>query len=89
LKRPVTGMKNIVIDTEAKTMTAVWESMKPIINCLIPIHYRSAKCDFRFITLDEFIKGKTDVRFCYESNMLFHDGFFRGKPYILVLPPAL
>jgi L-ascorbate metabolism protein UlaG (beta-lactamase superfamily) len=78
-----------VIDTEAKIMTGVWEAMKPIIHCLIPIHYRSAKCDFRFITLDEFIKGKTDVRHCYISEMCFHQGYMHQKPYILVLPPAL
>ena len=86
-----TGERNekYVIDTEATTMTAVWEAMKPIIHVLIPIHYRSAKCDIRVITLDEFIKGKTEVRYNYVSDMLFHEGFFRGKPYILVLPPAL
>ena len=76
-----------VIDTEAKIMTGIWETMKPIIRCLIPIHYRTEKCDFRFITLDEFIKGRPDVRHHFRSDMNF--GPFLPDPYILVLPPAL
>ena len=76
-----------VIDSEAKIMTGIWEVMKPIIRCLIPIHYRNEKCDFRFITLDEFIKGRTDVRHHFRSDMTF--GPFLPEPFILVLPPAL
>ena len=76
-----------IIDSEAKIMTGIWEAMKPIIHCLIPIHYRNKKCDFRFITLDEFIKGRTDVRYGYLSDMTL--GPFLPEPFILVLPPAL
>jgi len=83
--------EEFVIDTEAKMMNGIWEVMKPIAHCLIPIHYRSAKCDFRFITLDEFIKGKANVRYGYASDMHLFPQFFQffPEPMILVLPPAL
>ena len=86
-----TGERNekYVIDTEATTMTAVWEAMKPIIHVLIPIHYRSAKCDFRFITLEEFCGNKTDVVSIEGSQVKYTAGSLPATPQIMVLEPIL
>lgn len=81
--------EKFIIDGEATIMNGIWESMKPIVHWLIPIHYRNAKCDFRFITLDEFTQGKSEVRYGYLSEMNFFKGEWPPIPSILVLPPAL
>lgn len=82
--------EKFIIDTEAKIMNGIWDAMKPIVRWLIPIHYRNAKCDFRFITVDEFIKGKKEVRHHYLSEMNFYvKERFPPEPIILVMPPAL
>ena len=81
--------EKFIIDGEATIMNGIWESMKPIVHWLIPIHYRNAKCDFRFITLDEFTQGKSEVRYGYLSEMNFFVGEWPPIPSILVLPPAL
>jgi len=82
-------LERYVIDTEARIMNGIWEAMKPIIRCLIPIHYRNAKCDFRFITVDEFIKGNPNVRHGYQSDMCFFPAELPPAAYIQVLPAAL
>jgi L-ascorbate metabolism protein UlaG (beta-lactamase superfamily) len=55
----------------------------------IPIHYRNAKCDFRFITVDEFCKGKADVKYHYLSEMNFYPFRRPGPATIVVLQPDL
>ncbi|MBW1803486.1 MAG: MBL fold metallo-hydrolase [Deltaproteobacteria bacterium] len=79
-----------VIDSGATTMNGIYEALKPHIKVLIPIHYRYKSCDFRFITLGEFIQGKSDVVYHYLSEMNFNEGFWeKPMPQILVLQPAL
>ncbi len=81
--------EKFIIDTEATIMNGIWEVMKPFIRFLIPIHYRNAKCDFRFITVDEFCKGKADVRYHYLSEMNFYPFGRPGPATIVVLQPDL
>jgi hypothetical protein len=82
-------LERFVIDTEARIMNGIWEVMEPIIRCLIPLQYRNAKCDFRFITVDEFIKGNPNVRHGYQSDMCFFRTELPPAAYIQVLPAAL
>ena len=70
-------------------MNGIWEAMRPFVPWLIPIHYRNDKCDFRFITVDEFVKGRSDVRYHYQSEMNFYPNERLPEPTIMVMPPAL
>ena len=81
--------EKFIIDTEATIMNGIWEAVKPFIRYLIPIHYRNAKCDFRFITVDEFCKGKADVKYHYLSEMNFYHFGRPGPATIVVLQPDL
>jgi len=63
--------------------------MKPIIRCLIPIHYRNEKCDFRFITLDEFCDNKENVIYIEENEMKFTPESLPSIPHIVLLKPIL
>jgi L-ascorbate metabolism protein UlaG (beta-lactamase superfamily) len=81
--------QKFIIDTEATTMNGIWEAMKPIIHWLIPIHYRNAKCDFRFITVDEFCKGKEGVKREEVSGVEYRKASRPVRPEIIVLKPAL
>jgi L-ascorbate metabolism protein UlaG (beta-lactamase superfamily) len=80
-------LEKYVIDTEAKIMTGIFEALKPTIKFLIPIHYRNEKCDFRFITVAEFCRGKQNVVYHYLSYANFNPRSRPGQPVpqILVL----
>jgi len=81
--------EKFIIDTEATIMTGIWEAMKPFIRYLIPIHYRNAKCDFRFITVDEFCGDKTNVTRVKGSVAECTPASLPATPQIMVLEPAL
>jgi L-ascorbate metabolism protein UlaG (beta-lactamase superfamily) len=70
-------LEKYVIDTEAKIMNGIYEALKSTIKFLIPIHFRNEKCDFRFITVDEFCKGKPSVFYHFLSYSSFYP---RSKP---------
>ena len=81
--------EKFIIDTEATIMNGIWEVVKPFIRYLIPIHYRNAKCDFRFITVDEFCGDKTNVTRVKESVAECTSASLPATPQIVVLEPAL
>jgi L-ascorbate metabolism protein UlaG (beta-lactamase superfamily) len=81
--------EKFIIDTEATIMNGIWEAMKPFIRYLIPIHYRNAKCDFRFITVDEFCGDKTNVTRVKGSVTECTPVSLPATPQIMVLEPAL
>ncbi len=81
--------EKFIIDTEATIMNGIWEVMKPFIRFLIPIHYRNAKCDFRFITVDEFCGDKTNVTRVKGSVAECTPASLPATPQIMVLEPAL
>jgi L-ascorbate metabolism protein UlaG (beta-lactamase superfamily) len=81
--------ERFIIDTEATIMTGIWEAVKPIIHWLIPIHYRNAKCDFRFITVDEFCRDKAGVKREEVSDVEYRKVSRPIRPEIIVLKPAL
>jgi L-ascorbate metabolism protein UlaG (beta-lactamase superfamily) len=81
--------EKFIIDTEATIMNGIWEAMKPFIRFLIPIHYRNAKCDFRFITVDEFCGDKTNVTRVKGSVVECTPASLPATPQIMVLEPAL
>jgi len=81
--------EKFIIDSEATIMNGIWESMKPIVHWLIPIHYRNAKCDFRFITVEEFCGDKANVTWTKKSEAEYTVTSFPPVPQIIVLAPAL
>jgi len=70
-------------------MNEIYDELKSTIKFLIPIHFRNEKCDFRFITLDEFCAGKPNVTHVEKSETEFSGGIFLATSQILVLDPAL
>lgn len=78
-----------VIDTETKIMNEVYEALRSTIKFLIPIHFRNEKCDFRFVTVDEFCRGKPNVALVSKAEAEFSRGMFPTTLQILVLEPAL
>ena len=81
--------EKFIIDTEATIMNGIWEAMRPFAPCLIPIHYRNEKCDFRFITVDEFCGNKSNVIRMKGSEAEYTEGDLPSSPQIIVLEPAL
>ena len=89
IEREGARYERFIIDTEATIMTGIWEAMKPIIHWLIPIHYRNAKCDFRFITVDEFCGDKPGVKREKASEIEYRKAHHPTNPEIIVLEPFL
>ena len=53
---PVGGFYTI----DAKVASEVMDSIKPLL--VIPMHFKTEKCEFPIITVDDFISGKTNVK---------------------------
>jgi len=81
--------ERFIIDTEATIMNGIWESVRSFVPWLIPIHYRNARCDFRFITVDEFCGDKTNVTRVKGSVAEITPASLPTIPQITVLEPAL
>lgn len=77
-----------VIDTKAPIMSKICEQIE--YKRLIPIHFRNSKCDFRFISVNEFLQGKRNVSYLDVSEVGFDKGSLdrRPDPEIVVLRPA-
>jgi hypothetical protein len=70
-------------------MNGIFEALKPTIKFLIPIHYRNEKCDFRFITVAEFCRGKQNVKSMKESKVECTRLSLPTTVQIVILEPAL
>jgi len=77
-----------VIDSKATIMNGIYEQLKP--KRLIPIHFRNSKCDFRFISVSEFLQGKGNVSYLDVTEVAFDKRFLdrRPDPHIIILRPA-
>jgi len=77
-----------VIDTKAPIVNGIYEQIK--FKRLIPIHFRNSKCDFRFISVSEFLQGKGNVSYLDVNEVAFEKRSLdrRPDPQIIVLRPA-
>ncbi|HEY51541.1 MAG TPA: MBL fold metallo-hydrolase [Dehalococcoidia bacterium] len=80
---PVCGLYTI----DATVATKVADDLKPAV--IIPMHFRSNKCDFPVATVDEFLSGKKGVSQPGVSEIEFKAGELPSATQIIVLNPAL
>ncbi len=67
-----------------------WElAQKLQAKVVIPMHYHDERCDFPVAGVDEFLKGKKNVRMVNSSEIEFKKGKLPAETQIIVLKPAL
>jgi L-ascorbate metabolism protein UlaG (beta-lactamase superfamily) len=80
---PVGGFYTI----DAKVATQLCDRLKPKV--IVPMHYKTAKCAYPIIGVEEFLKGKKEVRRLDASEVEFKPGELPATTQIVVLNPAL
>jgi L-ascorbate metabolism protein UlaG (beta-lactamase superfamily) len=80
---PVGGFFTI----DARTADRVCDQLKPKV--IIPMHYKTDKLDFPIASVDEFIKGKSNVTRVDGSEIELKSGELPSTTQIMVLKPAL
>jgi len=80
---PVGGYYTI----DAGVATRVVDKLVP--KLVIPMHFKTDKCDFPITGVDEFLKGKTNVTHLEVSEAEFHAEHLPTDTQIVVLNPAL
>lgn len=80
---PVGGFFTI----DAKTATKICEDLKPKV--VIPMHFKTEKCGFPISPVDEFTKGKGNVKKLGTSEVEVRAETLPAKQEIWVLNPAL
>ncbi len=80
---PVGGFFTI----DAETATQVCGQLKPKV--IIPMHFKNDRCDFPISGVDEFLRGKSNVKKLDTSEVEFQAGKLPPATEILVLQPAL
>jgi len=72
---------------DAKAASEVCNSLAPKV--IIPMHYKTDKCDFPIAGVDEFLRGKGDVSRLGASEVEFKQGELPATTQIIVLKSAL
>lgn len=72
---------------DAKTATEVCDQLKPRV--IIPMHYRTEKGLPSIAGVDEFLRGKANVKWLDTSQVEFKAGELPNTGQIIVLKPAL
>jgi L-ascorbate metabolism protein UlaG (beta-lactamase superfamily) len=72
---------------DPKEATGVAEQIKP--NVLIPMHFKTGKCGFPIASVEDFLKGKTNIRRPRASEVTFHKETLPQRTEIVVLEHAL
>jgi L-ascorbate metabolism protein UlaG (beta-lactamase superfamily) len=72
---------------DPKEATKVAEQVKPKI--LIPMHFKTAKCGFPIAPVEDFLKGKSNLKRPKASEMVFDRATLPQEMEILVLEHAL
>jgi L-ascorbate metabolism protein UlaG (beta-lactamase superfamily) len=72
---------------DAIIATKVSDDLKPKV--IIPMHYKTPKCDFPITGVDEFLAGKKNVKKINSSEMEFKADNLPETTDIVVLQPAL
>ncbi len=80
---PVGGYYTI----DANVATAVCNQLQPKV--VIPMHYKTGKCDFPIAGVEQFLQGKKEVRRLDASEVEFKSGELPPTTQIIVLKPAL
>jgi len=80
---PVGGF--YTIDALVASQVCGW--LKP--KAIIPMHFKTDRCHLPIATVDEFLKGKTDVTRLDNSEVEFKRGELPANTQITVLKPAL
>ena len=79
---PVGGFYTI----DAAVASRVAEQLKPKV--VIPMHFKTNKCDFPITGVSEFLRGKKDIRQSDASEVEFRVGKLPSTTQIIVLKPA-
>jgi len=80
---PVGGFYTI----DPKEATQVAEGIKPKV--LIPMHFKTEKCGFPIVSVEDFLKGKSRVKRLEVSEMTFDKDHLPQRTEIVVLKHAL
>ena len=80
---PVGGVYTI----DAANASQVCEQLKPKV--VIPMHFKTSKCDYPIATVEDFLKGKRNVRKIDSSEVEFKLEELPASTDIVVLEPAL
>jgi L-ascorbate metabolism protein UlaG (beta-lactamase superfamily) len=80
---PVGGFYTI----DARTAGQVSDQLKPEV--IIPMHFKNPKCAFPIAGVEEFLKGKKNVKQADASEVEFKAGSLPAETQIIVLKPAL
>jgi len=80
---PVGGYYTI----DARVATAVCNQLQPKV--VIPMHYKTGKCDFPIAGVEQFLQGKKEVTRLDASEVEFKSGALPPTTQIIVLKPAL
>jgi len=72
---------------DAKAASEVCNRLAPKV--IIPMHYKTDKCDFPIAGVDEFLRGKGDVSRLGASEVEFKQGELPATTQIIVLKSAL
>ncbi|HUS04378.1 MAG TPA: MBL fold metallo-hydrolase, partial [Dehalococcoidia bacterium] len=80
---PVGGFYTI----DAAKASQVCEQLKPKV--VIPMHFKTSKCDYPIATVEDFLRGKRNVRKIDSSKAEFKIEELPASTDIVVLEPAL
>jgi len=80
---PVGGFYTI----DATVANKVCDQLKPRV--VIPMHFKTDKCDLPISGVDEFLSGKKDISWLDASEVEFKSGELPANAQIIVLKPAL
>jgi L-ascorbate metabolism protein UlaG (beta-lactamase superfamily) len=72
---------------DAKVASKVGDDLKPKV--VIPMHYKTPKCDFPITGVEDFLAGKKNVKKLNSSETEFKAGKLPEATEIMVLQPAL
>jgi L-ascorbate metabolism protein UlaG (beta-lactamase superfamily) len=72
---------------DAAEASSVAQSIKP--GVIIPMHYKTPKCDYPISPVDDFLQGKPGVRRVSSSEVSLSRDALPGETEIIVLQPAL
>ena len=72
---------------DSKEATRVGEQIRPKV--LIPMHFKTEKCGFPIAPVDDFLKGKANIKRPKTSEVTFDQTSLPSKMEILVLDHAL
>jgi L-ascorbate metabolism protein UlaG (beta-lactamase superfamily) len=80
---PVGGFYTI----DAKEATEVVDALKPRI--VVPMHFKTRKCDFPIAPVEHFVKGKADVEYAEGADLEVDKASLPASTRIVVLKYAL